>query len=215
MLLLKLWVKEVRRQMGSSHCTSLTPQDMVVHNVGSGLATVFPDLDGKKINDAFLLARPLVEFTWNMVTYDRFHRRTVSVLQFRWNQQLDFSVRLWIWNEPWSDRTQIISHPNNLFEIVSKEPVKRERNLHNRVQSKSGSHANTHRGVFLVVEDFLACGRISPFQKKWYQFALKLNMALLYWYHHSCLKYFRKMHSSLSTTGQNTHCSCLITTHTV
>lgn len=40
---------------------------MVVHNVGSGLATVFPDLDGKKINDAFLLARPLVEFTWNMV----------------------------------------------------------------------------------------------------------------------------------------------------
>lgn len=39
---------------------------MVVHNVGSGLATVFPDLDGKKINDAFLLARPLVEFTWNM-----------------------------------------------------------------------------------------------------------------------------------------------------
>lgn len=41
---------------------------MVVHNVGSGLATVFPDLDGKKINDAFLLARPLVEFTWNMVS---------------------------------------------------------------------------------------------------------------------------------------------------
>lgn len=39
---------------------------MVVHNVGSGLATVFPDLDGKKIGDAFLLARPLVEFTWNM-----------------------------------------------------------------------------------------------------------------------------------------------------
>ncbi|XP_073342576.1 soluble guanylate cyclase 88E-like [Pagrus major] len=72
-------------------------QDMVVHNVGSGLATVFPDLDGKKINDAFLLARPLVEFTWNM----------------------------------------IISHPNNLFEIMSKEPVKRERNLHNRVQSKT------------------------------------------------------------------------------
>lgn len=41
---------------------------MVVHNVGSGLATVFPDLDGKKITDAFLLARPLVEFTWNMVS---------------------------------------------------------------------------------------------------------------------------------------------------
>ncbi|XP_048399586.1 soluble guanylate cyclase 88E-like isoform X4 [Stegostoma tigrinum] len=41
-------------------------QDMVVHNVGSGLATVFPDLDGKMITDAFLLARPLVEFTWNM-----------------------------------------------------------------------------------------------------------------------------------------------------
>ncbi|XP_041050357.1 soluble guanylate cyclase 88E-like [Carcharodon carcharias] len=69
-----------------------SPQDMVVHNVGSGLATVFPDLDGKMITDAFLLARPLVEFTWNM----------------------------------------IISHPNNLFEIISKEPVKRERNLHNR-----------------------------------------------------------------------------------
>ena len=32
--------------------------------------------------------------------------------------------------------SQIISHPNNLFEIMSKEPVKRERNLHNRVQSK-------------------------------------------------------------------------------
>lgn len=41
---------------------------MVVHNVGSGLATVFPDLDGKKIHDTFLLARPLVEFTWNMVS---------------------------------------------------------------------------------------------------------------------------------------------------
>lgn len=51
---------------------------MVVHNVGSGLATVFPDLDGKKINDAFLLARPLVEFTWNMVrrqfTYHHFRQ---------------------------------------------------------------------------------------------------------------------------------------------
>ncbi|XP_043560041.1 soluble guanylate cyclase 88E-like [Chiloscyllium plagiosum] len=70
-------------------------QDMVVHNVGSGLATVFPDLDGKMITDTFLLARPLVEFTWSM----------------------------------------IISHPNNLFEIISKEPVKRERNLHNRVQN--------------------------------------------------------------------------------
>ncbi|XP_060935164.1 soluble guanylate cyclase 88E-like [Limanda limanda] len=70
-------------------------QDMVVHNVGSGLSTVFPDLDGKKITDAFLLARPLVEFNWNM----------------------------------------IISHPNNGFEIMSKEPVKRERNLHNRVQT--------------------------------------------------------------------------------
>ncbi|XP_020364829.1 soluble guanylate cyclase 88E-like isoform X3 [Oncorhynchus tshawytscha] len=77
-------------------------QDMVVHNVGSGLATVFPDLDGKKINDAFLLARPLVEFTWNM----------------------------------------IISHPNNLFEIMSKEPVKRERNLHNRVQNSDYENAN-------------------------------------------------------------------------
>ncbi|XP_053284337.1 soluble guanylate cyclase 88E [Pleuronectes platessa] len=42
-------------------------QDMVVHNVGSGLSTVFPDLDGKKITDAFLLARPLVEFNWNMI----------------------------------------------------------------------------------------------------------------------------------------------------
>ncbi|KAJ3587425.1 hypothetical protein NHX12_011022 [Muraenolepis orangiensis] len=77
-------------------------QDMVVHNVGSGLATVFPDLDGKKINDAFLLARPLVEFTWNM----------------------------------------IISHPNNLFEIMSKEPVKRERNLHNRVQNSDYENGN-------------------------------------------------------------------------
>lgn len=49
--------------------------------------------------------------------------------------------------------SQIISHPNNLFEIMSKEPVKRERNLHNRVQSKSGSHVNTRRGVCLVGED--------------------------------------------------------------
>ncbi|XP_038651140.1 soluble guanylate cyclase 88E-like [Scyliorhinus canicula] len=73
-------------------------QDMVVHNVGSGLATVFPDLDGKMITDAFLLARPLVEFTWNMIT----------------------------------------SHPNNLFEIISKEPVKRERNLHNRDNIEHG-----------------------------------------------------------------------------
>lgn len=56
--------------------------------------------------------------------------------------------------------TQIISHPNNLFEIMSKEPVKRERNLHNRVQSKRGSHANTRRGVFLVFVDLLACGQI-------------------------------------------------------
>ncbi|XP_016089676.1 soluble guanylate cyclase 88E-like [Sinocyclocheilus grahami] len=69
-------------------------QDMVVHNVGSGLATVFPDLDGKKINDAFLLARPLVEFTWNM----------------------------------------IISHPNNLFEIMSKEPVKREQKKSSKLE---------------------------------------------------------------------------------
>lgn len=40
---------------------------MVVQNVGSSLATVFPDLDGKKFNETFLVARPLVEFTWNMV----------------------------------------------------------------------------------------------------------------------------------------------------
>lgn len=130
----------------------------MVHNVGSGLSTVFPDLDGKKINDAFLLARPLVEFTWNMVTPARFH---THFQRFSSGETPDFSrmsVNLIC--------TQIISHPNNLFEIVSKEPVKRERNLHNRVQSKSGSHANTHRGVFLVVEDFLACGRISQLQKK-------------------------------------------------
>lgn len=153
-------MKEVKLQISSNHCTSLPPKDMVVHNVGSGLATVFPDLDGKKINDAFLLARPLVEFTWNMVTSDGFHRQFQCSVQVK-RQHLDFSrmsVTLIC--------TQIISHPNNLFEIVSKEPVKRERNLHNRVQSKSGSHANTHRGVFLVVEDFLACGRISPLQKK-------------------------------------------------
>lgn len=63
-------MNEMKLETSSSRCTSLPPQDMVVHNVGSGLATVFPDLDGKKINDAFLLARPLVEFTWNMVTDD-------------------------------------------------------------------------------------------------------------------------------------------------
>uniref|UniRef100_A0AAV2MIQ8 guanylate cyclase n=1 Tax=Knipowitschia caucasica TaxID=637954 RepID=A0AAV2MIQ8_KNICA len=85
-------------------------QDMVVHNVGSGLSTVFPDLDGKKITDAFLLARPLVEFTWNM----------------------------------------IISHPNNLFEIMSKEPVKRERNLHNRVQNSD--YENVNRSADVDVE---------------------------------------------------------------
>lgn len=39
---------------------------MVVQNVGSSLATVFPDLDGKKFNETFLVARPLVEFTWNI-----------------------------------------------------------------------------------------------------------------------------------------------------
>lgn len=71
----------------SSHYTSLPPKDMVVHNVGSGLATVFPDLDGKKINDAFLLARPLVEFTWNMVTHDGFSQ-TVLALHFRWNASI-------------------------------------------------------------------------------------------------------------------------------
>lgn len=56
--------------------------------------------------------------------------------------------------------TQIISHPNNLFEIMSKEPVKRERNLHNRVQSKSGSHVNSRRGVCLWlwgVPDIYVC----------------------------------------------------------
>lgn len=62
------------------------------------------------------------------------------------------TLRLYLWL-----CAQIISHPNNLFEIMSKEPVKRERNLHNRVQSKSGSrHANTRRGVFPAVEDSLA-----------------------------------------------------------
>ncbi|KAL3972914.1 tubulin polyglutamylase TTLL1 [Sarotherodon galilaeus] len=61
-------------------------QDMVVQNVGSSLATVFPDLDGKKFNDTFLVARPLVEFTRNM----------------------------------------IISNPKNLFQIISKQPAKRE-----------------------------------------------------------------------------------------
>ncbi len=64
------------------------------------------------------------------------------------------------WNPDVVICTQIISHPNNLFEIMSKEPVKRERNLHNRVQSKRGSDVKTHRGVSLV-GDLLACGQIS------------------------------------------------------
>ncbi|XP_069762917.1 soluble guanylate cyclase 88E-like isoform X1 [Narcine bancroftii] len=89
-------------------------QDMVVHNVGSGLATVFPDLDGKLITDTFLLARPLVEFTWSM----------------------------------------IISHPNNLFEIISKEPVKRERNLHNRVQNADYESANRAGDVSVLLLAF-------------------------------------------------------------
>lgn len=72
------------------------------------------------------------------------HSRTSAVTQ------PVLRVRLWL-------SAQIISHPNNLFEIMSKEPVKRERNLHNRVQSKSGSrHANTRRGVFPAVEDSLS-----------------------------------------------------------
>ncbi|CAB1337056.1 unnamed protein product [Coregonus sp. 'balchen'] len=48
------------------------------------------------------------------------------------------------WRAPWWSFTwnMIISHPNNLFEIMSKEPVKRERNLHNRVQNSDYENAN-------------------------------------------------------------------------
>ncbi|XP_072105394.1 LOW QUALITY PROTEIN: soluble guanylate cyclase 88E-like [Mobula birostris] len=89
-------------------------QDMVVHNVGIGTGHRLPDLDGKLITDTFLLARPLVEFTWNM----------------------------------------IISHPNNLFEIISKEPVKRERNLHNRVQNADYENANRAGDVSVLLLAF-------------------------------------------------------------
>lgn len=128
---------------------------MVVHNVGSGLSTVFPDLDGKKINDAFLLARPLVEFTWNMVRPSHVHLTDNFIVfsQFRSNFMYSMlrqtamhpkisalnSLLISAENNDFVICTQIISHPNNLFEIMSKEPVKRERNLHNRVQSKRGS----------------------------------------------------------------------------
>ncbi|XP_077589088.1 soluble guanylate cyclase gcy-31-like isoform X3 [Stigmatopora nigra] len=129
-------------------------QDMVVHNVGSGLATVFPDLDGKKINDAFLLARPLVEFTWNMVT-----DVTLGGAFFLPNSAAEWRRCVW-WkaraptrNDPGVLSTrplvcfQIISHPNNLFEMMSKEPVKRERNLHNRVQNSDYENANRSADV--------------------------------------------------------------------
>ncbi|CAM9301210.1 unnamed protein product [Lampetra planeri] len=44
---------------------------------------------------------------------------------------------------------QIISHPNNLFEIMSKEPVKRERNLHNRVQEMESLSAMFKTGLYI------------------------------------------------------------------
>lgn len=43
--------------------------DMIIRNIGHSLQAVLPNLIGKKITDAFNLARPLIDFTWRMVSF--------------------------------------------------------------------------------------------------------------------------------------------------
>ncbi|XP_068613334.1 LOW QUALITY PROTEIN: soluble guanylate cyclase 88E-like [Brachionichthys hirsutus] len=40
-------------------------RDMTMNRIGDGLKEVFPDLQGKKVNEEFALVRPMLEFSWD------------------------------------------------------------------------------------------------------------------------------------------------------
>ena len=45
-------------------------RDMTMYRIGDGLKEVFSDLQGKKVNEEFTLVRPMLEFSWDNVSFN-------------------------------------------------------------------------------------------------------------------------------------------------
>lgn len=101
---------------------------MIVRSIGNSLMVILPDLIGKKITHRFDLVRPLIAFKFQSVS--------VYVLlidiYYRWkseNQRTDRRSLL-----------QILNRTNNIFELVSVEPVLAERPSDRRKNNLLLSH---------------------------------------------------------------------------
>ena len=44
-------------------------RDMTMYRIGDGLKEVFSDLQGKKVDQEFTLVRPMLEFSWDNVSW--------------------------------------------------------------------------------------------------------------------------------------------------
>lgn len=75
---------------------------MVVRSIGNSLMVILPDLLGKKITNWFDLVRPLTAFKFSSVSLP---------------ELIKFSLNWW-WNY-----LQILNRTNNIFELVTVEPI--------------------------------------------------------------------------------------------
>lgn len=80
--------------------------DMVVRSIGNSLMVILPDLVGKKITNWFDLVRPLIAFKFQTVKknyLNTYYTNKIFILLM--------------------NKSQILNRTNNIFELVTVEPV--------------------------------------------------------------------------------------------
>lgn len=76
---------------------------MVIRSIGNSLIVILPDIVGKKLTNWFDLVRPLTEFKFETVSSSKC---PTSAMRLNWRSCL-----------------QILNRTNNIFELLSVEPV--------------------------------------------------------------------------------------------
>lgn len=97
---------------------------MVVRSIGNSLMVILPDLVGKKITNWFDLVRPLIAFKFQTVGIHLL-RSSCGDVQICSATQINQSIFA---------RTQILNRTNNIFELVTVEPVPDQTNGPNKLE---------------------------------------------------------------------------------
>lgn len=89
--------------------------DMVIRSIGNSLMVILSDLVGRKINNWFDLVRPLISFKFQNVSHSREPFKKANYLIDRTHTRC------------FSEHSQILNRVNNIFELVTVEPVLNKR----------------------------------------------------------------------------------------